>query len=222
MNPKTFIGLLGFLGLGIFAQAATDWTKLSADEFARRPEVQQRIDPAHFDEALLSTAVFHETNRVRRRLGLPLFKHLAKLDDAADLKAAVGVFEPGLSHESYLPAIATPAARIASMGLEYQRIAENIARLPSYDLPAGIKQVGVRKVGGREEYYRFDTGGPLELRTYESFAVYAVDSWMNSPGHRANIVNPALAALGCAARPCEEPVSGHAQIYAVQVFFTPL
>ena len=219
--PRYLLPLIASAALAVSAPAAGEWSRLPAAEFARLPELQERIDPAHFDEALLSAAIFHETNRVRRRLGLPLFKPLPKLDAAADLKAAAGVFEPELRHESALPAIATPADRIKSVGLDYRSIAENIARLPAYDLPEGVKQVGVRKRGGGEEYYRLDTGRALELRTYESFAVYAVEGWMNSPGHRANIVNPALTSLGCAARPCSAPISGHQQIYAVQVFFTP-
>jgi uncharacterized protein YkwD len=218
---RYLLALIAAAALVLPARAAGDWSRLPAEKFARLPELQQRIDPAHFDEALLSTAIFHETNRVRRRLGLPLFKHLEKLDAAAELKAAAGVLEPELRHESALPAHALPADRVKSVGLEYRIVAENLARLPAYDLPEGVKKVGVRKRGGREEYYRLDTGRALERRTYENFAVYVVDSWMNSPGHRANIVNAALTSLGCAARPCEAPVSGHEQVYAVQVFFTP-
>jgi uncharacterized protein YkwD len=201
--------------------AAPDWYQGTPEEFARRPEAQARIDPAHFNEELMTAAIFHETNRTRRRLGLPVFTHVAKLDTAADLKAALGVLEAGLTHESAPAHLATPAIRVKYAGLDYSMVAENLARLPSYDLPAGTKQVGVRQRDGREIYYRLDTGRDLELRTYADFAAFAVESWMNSPGHRANIVNPGLKSLGCAARPCHAPISDHEQIYAVQVFYIP-
>jgi uncharacterized protein YkwD len=210
-----------FLLLATPALAVPDWYQGTPEAFARRPEAQARIDPAHFDGELMAAAIFHETNRTRRRLGLPPFRHLAKLDAAGDLKASVGIFEPEVRHESALPLTATPADRVKSVGLDFSRVAENIARLPAYDLPDGTKRLEVRKINGREVFYRMDTGRPAELHTYAGFAAYVVDSWMNSPGHRANIVSPALVSLGCAARPCQAPISGHEQIYAVQVFHTP-
>lgn len=209
------------LALAPAAGAAPDWTHLTPAEFARRPELQARLDPARFDGPLLAAAIFHETNRVRTRLGLKPFTPLPQLDQAADLKAALGIFEPELRHESAFPHTATPAARVESVGLRYARVAENLARLPSYDLPEGMTQLEVRNRHGRDEFFRTDTHQPVELRTYAGFAEYVVASWMKSPGHRANILNPALVSLGCAARRCESVVSHHEQVYAVQVFFTP-
>jgi uncharacterized protein YkwD len=48
-----------------------------------------------------------------------------------------------------------------------------------------------------------------------------VNDWMNSPAHRANIVNPELTSLGCAARTTLSWKGRQEQIYVVQVFFTP-
>jgi len=204
------------------AGPAADWYALSPEKFAVRPEAQARIDSAEFDEPLLNAAIFHETNRVRRQLGLPAFTHLAKLDAAADLKASVGVLEAEVKHTNDLPFTATPADRVKWVGLDYERVAENIARISSYDLPSGMTQLGVRPRHGVEEFYRLDTGRAVELQTYAGFAIQVVDSWMKSPGHRANIVDPHLVSLGCAARPCRSLISRHEQIYAVQVFFTPV
>jgi uncharacterized protein YkwD len=84
-----------------------------------------------------------------------------------------------------------------------------------------MTQLGVRSRHGVDAFYRLDTNRPVELQTYAGFATEVVASWMKSPGHRANIVDPRLLSLGCAARPCRSLVSRHEQIYAVQVFFTP-
>ena len=43
---------------------------------------------------------------------------------------------------------------------------------------------------------------------------------MESPGHRANIVNPSLAYLGCSVQPSVSLI-GVDQLFCVQVFFTP-
>ncbi|WP_157772218.1 CAP domain-containing protein [Lacunisphaera limnophila] len=195
--------------------------ELTPEEFVRRPEVQARIDFAAFDPVLLNAAIFHETNRVRLQLGLPAFTHVPELDNAAELKAAIGVVQGELIHENPLPLTATPADRVRAVGLHYRQVAENLARLNGFDLPPGRTQVGVRTREGRQEYYHLDTKLPVVTRTYAGFAEEVVRSWMNSPPHRANIVNPELQSLGCATRPCRSVGSRHEQIYAVQVFFTP-
>ena len=200
---------------------ARDWYALSPEEFAAQPAVQARIDPEKFDGTLLAAAIFQETNRVRRQLGLVRFTHVAKLDVAAERKASLGVFETELKHTSDFPFAATPADRVKAAGLDYARVAENLARISSYDLPAGMSQLGVRKRNGSDEFYRTDTGRPPELQTYVGFATQVVASWMKSPGHHDNIVDPRFLSLGCAARPCRSFISRHEQIYAMQVFFTP-
>jgi uncharacterized protein YkwD len=47
-----------------------------------------------------------------------------------------------------------------------------------------------------------------------------VRAWMESPGHRANITDAALAYLGCSVQPTTS-LSGVDQLFCVQVFFTP-
>lgn len=169
----------------------------------------------------METAIFHETNRVRRRLGLPLFSHLAKLDEVADLKAVVGVVQSSLTHDNPLPLTATLADRAKQVGLEYRELAENIARVGVFDVPLGDTPVGLRTRDGRRQYFRLDTGAVVPHRTYAQLAAAVVQGWMDSPPHRAHIVNPRLSALGCAARPCPSPNGEHEQIYAVQVFLRP-
>lgn len=214
---KSLLALL----LSTSVVTAVDWQAVPPEEFARLPEVQARVVFEDFNRALMSAAIFHETNRVRQRLGLPSFLHEPKLDTAADLKAAIGVLQSELTHENPLPNTATPADRVRSVGLRYRQVSENIARLGLFDVPPGISQVGVRQRGGRPEFYRLDTKQAVQLRTYSDFAEAVVASWMNSPGHRAHIVSRELISLGCAARPCRSQVVNHEQVYAVQVFFTP-
>src|SRR6478736_2646553 len=83
-------GVMMFLWFAAAAHAR-DWDALSPEEFAVQPAVQARIDPQEFDATLMAAAIFQETNRVRRQLGLARFTHLAKLDAAAERKASLGV-----------------------------------------------------------------------------------------------------------------------------------
>ncbi len=220
-NSAVVKGLVLALALLARAAGAPDWPAMPPAEFARRPEVLARIEPASLDRDLLAAAILHETNRVRQRLGLPRFVHVSKLDEAADLKAAGGAVQLDLRHENPLPLTATPAERVRYTGLAYREVSENIARLALLDLPAGSTQVGVRPREGRAEYFRLDTGATVVNSTYARFAAMVVEAWMNSPPHRANIVNRDLTALGCAVRRCPSPNGQFEQVYAVQVFMRP-
>jgi len=77
----------------------------AADDFERQPALDERIEVTRFDRKLMAQAIFHETNRVRLELGLPVFRSLSKLDEAADREAAVGkVYQPP-SHTNPFPMI---------------------------------------------------------------------------------------------------------------------
>ncbi|MBI2497101.1 MAG: CAP domain-containing protein [Opitutae bacterium] len=198
---------------------ASRGTDLSAPEFWAQPALDARIDVAHFNRELMAAAIFHETNRVRGKLGLRLFRTLPKLDEAADLEAAVGkVYQPP-SHTNPFPMIGTPAARVGFVGLKARQVAENIALLPRYDVEAGAG-VGVIMREGRRHFVNFRTQAELQPATYRGFAALVVRAWMDSPGHRANIVASALTHLGCSVQPSVS-IAGVDNLFCVQVFFTP-
>ncbi len=178
--------------------------------------LDERIDVAHLDRKLLARAIFDETNRVRARHGLPAFQHLPKLDDAADLESAVGrVYQPP-SHTNPFPPIGTPMARVKYVGLKPAQVAENIALIPIYEDAA----VAIVLREGKPVLVHPGTYEPAQRATYRGFAVTVLKLWMDSPGHRANIVNPALKNLGCSVEPTVS-MNGIDQMFCVQVFFTP-
>jgi uncharacterized protein YkwD len=165
----------------------------------------------------LARAIFEETNRVRAQLGLKPFRAEPKLDDAADTQARLGsVFRPP-SHTNPFPMIATPLARVKLTGLHPKFVAENIATIPVYDVPSGV---GFYRLKGEEALRDSRSGELLRRHTYRSFAAAVVAAWMNSPGHRANIVSQTLHFLGCSAQPAQSRDAVE-MIFAVQVFYTP-
>lgn len=188
-----------------------------ADDFGRQPALDERIEVTRFDRKLMAQAIFHETNQVRQKLGLPVFRSLPKLDEAADLEAAVGkVYQPP-SHTNPFPMIGTPFQRVQYVGLEIEQVAENIALLSIYETNAGV---GVAVREGKRRFLHPETRAELQRATYRGFAREVVRNWMESPGHRANIINPALAYLGCSVQPSVSLI-GVDQLFCVQVFFTP-
>lgn len=184
-----------------------------------QPELDALIEVARFDRVLLAAAIFHETNRVRRDLGLRPFRRLPKLDEAADLEAAVGkVYQPP-SHTNPFPLIGTPAQRVKYVGLEAKAVAENIALLPIYEVDAN-GEVGITVRAGRRVVVDPRTQAELKPATYRGFATAVVKAWMGSPGHRANIVDSRLVYLGCSVQQSVSLV-GVDNLFCVQVFFTP-
>jgi uncharacterized protein YkwD len=177
-----------------------------------------RIEVATFDRTLLALAIFHETNRVRSQLGLTPFSYLPKLNEAADLEAAVGkVYQPP-SHTNPFPMIGTPMQRVIHVGLDPGLVAENIALLSIYEVAIDVG-AGVVLREGRRRVVNPQTLEELRPATYRGFATTLVRAWMNSPGHRVNIVNPELRYVGCSVQPSVS-ILGLDQLFCVQVFYT--
>lgn len=212
------ISCLGWVlaGCGTVAPRV-DAPPAAADDLERRPDLDERIEVSRFDRSLMARAIFHETNQARLRLGLPAFRSLPKLDEAADLEAAVGkVYQPP-SHTNPFPMIGTPLQRAQYVGLEIAEVAENIALLPIYETDAGV---GLVIRDGKRHFVNPATQAELQPATYRGFAREVVRSWLESPSHRAHIVNPSFGYLGCSVQPSAS-LLGVDQLFCVQVFFTP-
>jgi uncharacterized protein YkwD len=72
---------------------------------------------------------------------------------------------------------------------------------------------------GENIYYSYCQSNGKPAYNVDGFAQQAVSGWMNSPGHRANILNPNFThtGIGIAAVPRD----GKGYIYATQVFIKP-
>lgn len=125
-------------------------------------------------QAQFAAALLAETNRVRHEHGKLPLKALPPLDAAADDQASWNALRLDFSHNSPLPNQATPIDRMRRHGLEPDSCAENVAMLP---------------VGEGETI-----ASPAEV------VAKLVDAWMQSPGHRDNLLNPKFTHLGGAVR----------------------
>jgi uncharacterized protein YkwD len=156
------------------------------------------VAPADFDHALLATAIFEETNRVRIENRLPPFGHLPELDRAADVQATDMAMLLRAEHGNPVRGEHTVAERVAAAGLPYGRMGENVSMVPA----------------------RPPLGSPDRAYTYAGLAASLVQGWMDSPGHRANLLERNFTHLGCAAR-MAHGVPGDDRVFAVQDFFQP-
>lgn len=202
-------------------QRAAEWfTKYNASTFAKLPEARQLIDAYRVNYELLDAAVFHETNRRRQEKGLPALKHDEKARAAAKMQSQDMARGSFVGHENPNPKRKTMSDRAELAGLRSRVLAENVASSFGRRYKSG-QSFYSREVNGRKIYSYEPDGPPIPMHTYLSFAAALLDNWMNSPGHRKNILHKDVEYLGCA---CELPRNPNAMetFYCTQVFFTPL
>ena len=200
------------------ASAPKNAEEIPRSQFVQLSGLATEIDPGNLDERLLAAAIFHETNRVREQLHLPKFAWLRKLNEAADWQADSIALMQAVGHRNFLPRLAGVADRLRRVGLPPGAAAENATILLVNDV-VPPHEFEVQRSAERVMMDR-ETGRVSRPRTYSSFAAAAVEAWMESPEHRANIVDPDLRYLGCSARPTKTVLRVD-MIACIQVFYTP-
>lgn len=190
------------------------------ESFADHPDASAPISFEEIDYELLAAAVFHETNRRRAAHDLPILSYRRELVEAAAIQAQ-GMKRTGtVSHQHPDEELKTLADRVEQVGLRPAFSAENVA------MTFGIRYEAGRPVVPREEndatLFSYEPGGePIEPHTYLSYAEALLEKWMDSPGHRRNILHDEPEELGAANVHATSEL-GMDVFYSVQVFFTEL
>ena len=168
------------------AAPAADAATIGPDD----PRMDQPVNLAHPDNAVMDAAIRFATNAERVRHGLkPVDAHpaLARASAAyAERMARLNFFDHQDPHDA---AHRAPGDRAKAAGIATPYIAENIA----------------------QSHATTDQGRPF---THRVLAQGVVTQWMNSPGHRANILSADGLQTGAG-------VAGHPngrQVMAVQMF----
>ena len=170
----------------------SDYAKYDFNSFAKSKVANSRIDFNKVDYKLLHAAVVFETNRQRKKHGLHVFKHSPALEKAALMHSDDMVKLNFFSHTSRVAARRTMGMRLKLVGISNAFSAENIAYSFGIEYIAGK---GVYNLPGGKVGYS-PQGPPLPAHTYLGCAKGVVKQWMNSPGHRRNILNKKYNYLG--------------------------
>ena len=198
---------------------SNDLYQMSPSKFFQQAKVDKRIDLQHIDHSLLSAAIFQETNKKRKEHGKPQLGHLPRLDEAARMHAQDMAENEYVAHVNKREQeLRTPLKRVREVGLENIRfVAENVASHFGIQYEPG-KIVFPEKKDGDTEYYYQPGGKPIANHTFRSFAESLLDEWMNSPGHRKNILSeqPKFLGTGCSV---DADDKGMTKFYCVQLFF---
>ncbi|HTO03640.1 MAG TPA: hypothetical protein VL069_08060, partial [Opitutus sp.] len=173
----------GAMGIALFAGAMSgchhlagqsETVAVSPVELAE-PRMNESLTAETLDVERLSTAVFHETNQVRRRLGLRLFKRLPQLDQAADLQASANALNQFASHHNIVTAWATPFDRVRNLGLRPSLVSENAGLLSLINLDPSHGYIE-RITEGGPVILDASTGRVAVAHTYATYARAIVDA----------------------------------------------
>ena len=161
------VPLIGFSQVRLHDWDNNFYNKYNSSTFQSLEIVHQLIDPNNMDYELFNAAIFYCTNIQRIKYGRSSFKHSPSLEKAAQGHSKDMVTYNFFSHTSTVRGKNSMSDRLASVGIDYGYRAENIC-------------------------YTYESNP-----TYWTFALEIVDGWMNSAGHRENILNSNYNYLGC-------------------------
>lgn len=176
------------------------------------PVFDQVISISSFDSALMQEALFHATNLVRQKNNRSALVYQMPLEQAAQSHSQVMAKNLKLDHREKSKRRKNPSLRVSEAGGEFETVGENILYLPIHQFSFLHQNYLVE-----DEMVTTETGKEIPLHTYRSWAELALQEWMDSPGHRKNILKESYLYLGAGS---SLPVyhKNLPYLYATQVF----
>lgn len=186
-----------------FCSKAQSWTVASYSQyneasFYRIEALYEAIDFNKVDFPLLHAAIFFVTNEERRKAKLKPFEFHSRIEKVASEHARDMVKYGFYSHTSKIRIKRTVQDRFHLEGLNPEFYGENICSTYALQYENGRK-VNPPYSTGIFTYAFTSKREAIPPHTYISFAKEVVKLWMNSPGHRQNILNPNFTTMGCGA-----------------------
>ena len=144
------------------------------------------VPAGRINQNLLDDAVRAEVNYHRCRVGLPALKSAgASLAKQARMHSNWMAKSQQLTHRSTVPGAATLRQRVRASGVDYRTGSENIGMVHRYQ----IDNRHFKILSSRECKFATYEGQSLPAHSYASLARHVVALWMDSPGHRRNILD---------------------------------
>ena len=172
----------------------------------------RQISAHDLDERLLDRAILAEVNYRRCLSGLSALKPQSALRSPARDHSVWMASARQVSHRSTLAGRATLSDRVRSTGLPVRAAAENIAQVPLYNLPPRF-----RIVDRASCQFASPSGKALGRHSYRSLAAKVVTLWMESPGHRRNLLSRKTTQLASVA--IVNPRANYCgDVYVTQIF----
>lgn len=197
---KGLVSCLLLTAMGSGLQAQTNWYRQSPTAFWAFSALDELIDLAEPDYPLLEAAVFFATNEARGHEGLPPLAFDPALSRMARQHSAA------MAHYDFVGHTNNRQLRYRTMINRARQAqarvnAENVASTFLYQYPSDAQYyVQARPEAAGYDFVLVGQALPIPRHSYASFARQLVQQWMNSPGHRSNILHPELKRLACGVR----------------------
>lgn len=178
---------------------------LSDQAFFVQPAVHQLMPLERPDTLLLDVALFQATNEARRQADLAPLQYDRFLSQAAQNHAQAMIKHDFVSHEDVFHlSQMTLARRVTRYTRRFGVLAENIGQ---YQTVETAKQYGVHFNASSHQYEYIDLASYQIYRpySYAQYARYAVQQWLHSAHHRANLLSSLFTHVGCAGRLSAHP-----------------
>ncbi|MGI9390053.1 MAG: CAP domain-containing protein [Boseongicola sp.] len=162
---------------------------MSADACSRNVSAKAAkivVPSSRVNQSLLDDAIRNEVNFHRCRAGLRSLADAGSgLANQAKKHSSWMAKSQQLTHRSTVAGSATLKQRLKKSGLRYRTGAENIGMVHRYQ----IDNQRFKIVNSNTCQFTTYDGQPLPAHSYASLARHVVNLWMNSPGHRKNILS---------------------------------
>lgn len=176
--------ILSLISLDFYSQGI--YEQYNHKNFRKSKELQQEIDPGNFRPELLNSAIFFATNEIRAKKKLRILDYHPKLERAATIHSDDMAKDNFFGHTNPKNARhREPEDRARRAGINNPKLAENVAEgfLLVYKAESSVIP------GQPGEFFEPGTREPIPPHTYLSCADQLLKSWMNSKGHRKNILS---------------------------------
>lgn len=152
------------------------------------------IPATSIDQALFGEAILHYTNERRCASGLNPLRADSGLTTAATGHSQDMARLNFFGHDSPVPGKGKFHDRMRQAGVSFTAAAENLGRNSLLSLDSGRQFYVIDRASCQFTYQQ--GGAPIAPHTYRSLAQEFVTSWINSPGHRANLLGSQYTRLG--------------------------
>lgn len=189
----TFRYVAACLGAALFLalpQAAEACTRNVSKSAAQTMVPQTRIDQSMLEDAIREEVNFHRCRAGLRAVG-DAGTSLAKQARKHSLWMAE---TQQLTHRSTVPGAATLRQRVRNAGLRVRTGSENIGMVHRYQ----IDNRHFKILNAQSCQFATYEGQSLPAHSYASLARHIVNLWMDSPGHRANILDRDVSKMSAA------------------------
>ncbi len=155
----------------------------------------QAVPTQNLNQSLFNAAVLSEVNFERCKAGVGPLQIAGGLMGVASTHASWMAKRSTLSHRSTVRGQTSVQERVLASGVNARRGSENIGNLPRFQF-AGSRRIHVKSISNCD----FTTAGGRKIQphSYATLANQIVGMWMDSAGHRKNVLDSKVSAIGSA------------------------